>query len=83
MKKSIASKEYKVFLKLLVDYREKAGLTQVQLAERLSETQSFVSKIERGERRVDVIELFELCQALEVSTDDFLAALQRAIMGGH
>lgn len=83
MKKTISSEEYKVFLKILVEYREKAGLTQIQLAERLGETQSFVSKLERGERRVDVIELLVLCDALGVPPGDFLAALQHAIVGGH
>jgi hypothetical protein len=44
---------YAVFLQTLKAAREKAGLTQAQLAKRLGETQTFVSKCERGERRID------------------------------
>lgn len=51
MDKSIHSKEYAVFLRHLRQARKKAGMTQEQLARRLAETQSFVSKCERGERR--------------------------------
>ena len=43
--------------------REEAGLTQAQLALRIGETQTFVSKCERGERRIDVIELRAFCRA--------------------
>ena len=64
MKKTITSDEYRAFLRLLVEYRERAGLTQAQLAERLEETQSFVSKMERGERRVDVLEFLAICAAV-------------------
>lgn len=52
--------------------RTDANLTQMQLAERLGRPQSFVSKIERGERRVDVIELFEVTQAIGVDAFVFL-----------
>lgn len=78
MKKSINSEEYRAFLRLLIEYRERAGLTQTQLADRLGETQSFVSKLERGERRIDVVELFAICEALEISPVDFLLAVQKA-----
>ena len=57
MEKTIYSQEYALFLKLLRDTREKLGLTQTELAERLGQTQSFVSKVERSERRIDVVEL--------------------------
>lgn len=53
---------------------EGAGITQVGLAERLGRPQSFVSKYERGERRLDVIELCEVCHALGI---DPVAFLQR------
>lgn len=49
--------EYGLFLKRLRAARERAGLTQVQVAARLKVHQSFVSKSESGERRVDVVEL--------------------------
>ena len=83
MKKTITSDEYRAFLRLLVNYRERAGLTQAQLAERLEETQSFVSKLERGERRVDVLEFLIICGVLDVSPEDFLVAFRRATQGGR
>ncbi len=48
----------------LVAARHAAGLTQQQLAKRLGRPQSFVAKYEGGERRVDVVELFEIAAAL-------------------
>jgi transcriptional regulator with XRE-family HTH domain len=52
--------------------RKSAGLTQVGLADRLGRPQSFVSKYERGERKLDVIEFCEVCRALEVDPVVFL-----------
>ncbi len=60
MEKTIYSKEYLTFLKHLRRAREDAGITQVEMADRIKETQSFVSRCERGERRIDVIELESL-----------------------
>ncbi len=57
MGESIYSREYKLFLERLRKIRLKSGLTQVEAAQRLRKPQSYISKIERGERRIDVIEL--------------------------
>lgn len=57
MTKSIYSNEYKNVVKKLQEARSQAGLTQVDVAEKLKKPQSYISKIERGERRVDVTEL--------------------------
>ncbi len=54
---SIHSSQYKRFLRRLRAARDQAGLTQVQVAEAFGQTQSFISKCESGERRVDVVEL--------------------------
>ncbi len=59
---------------MLIDARKKAGLSQAQLAKRLAKPQSFVSKFERGERRLDVIEFKSVAQALGL---DALRALRR------
>ena len=59
--------------------REAAKLTQIQLAEKLDAPQSFVSKCERGERRLDVIELRLWCAALGVSLSEFVTSLEQAI----
>lgn len=60
---------------MLVNSRKEAGLTQQALAENLKRPQSFVAKYEGGERRLDVIELQEIAQALKVDVSSFLKAL--------
>lgn len=55
---------YKRFRELLVRERQKAALTQTELSSRLKRPQSFVSKYERGERRLDVVEFGEVARAL-------------------
>lgn len=79
MDKSIYTREYETFLRRLRDARLRAGLTQVQLAERLGETQTFVSKCERGERRLDLIEARAFCLALGTSFHRFVSALEQEI----
>ena len=79
MDKSIHSAPYAVFLKVLKATRERAGLTQVEVAKRIGETQTFVSKCERGERRVDIVELRTFCRAFGISLSQFVASLERAI----
>src|SRR3954447_3803096 len=67
MDKSIFTLEQEVLQSLLRQIRKGAGLTQEQLAEALGEPQSFVSKYESGERRLDLIELRQLCRAVGVT----------------
>ena len=76
MPKSIYQDEYDVFRAYLRGTRRAAGLTQVQLAERLHGTQTFVSKVERGERRLDVVELRAFCRAMEVPFGEFVSGLE-------
>ncbi len=77
MEKSVTSEDYKVLLACLKEAREGAGLTQIEVAERLGLSQSQVSKCERGERRVDVIELREWCRAIGIGLPAFLRTLER------
>lgn len=79
MDKSIHSASYAVFLKMLRATREQAGLTQEEVAKRIGEKQTFVSKCERGERRIDVVELRTFCRAFGVNLGQFVAALERAM----
>jgi transcriptional regulator with XRE-family HTH domain len=64
---------------LLKNLRKKAGLRQVDLAERLGQPQSFVSKFESGERRLDILELRQVCQILGISLEQFAARLEDSI----
>ena len=79
MRKSLHSKDHETLIALLREFREDAGLTQVELAKRLGEAQSLVSKCEIGERRLDVLELRQWCQALGIDLDDFVKALQKRL----
>lgn len=64
MTKSVFSDRYALFLTVIVQARKEAGLTQSELASRLGKPQSYISKAERGERRIDVVEFLDLAQAL-------------------
>lgn len=64
MPSSVFTQRHQEFIQFLVETRKAAGVTQVQLAERLGRPQSFVSKVERGERRLDVIEFCQVAEAL-------------------
>lgn len=77
MEKSLFTAEYRVLTALLREQREAAGLTQVDLAKRLRETQSYVSKCERGERRLDLVQIRTFCQALGISLVDFVREFER------
>jgi len=64
------------FLSLLRQTRVDAGLRQADLAQRLGQPQSFVSKYESGERRIDLLELQEICAALGVTLSEFVSRLE-------
>jgi len=79
MEKSLHSEGYSLFLRQLRAARKGVGVTQVELAQRLEETQSFVSKCERGERRIDVVELLEFCRVMVVSFTEFTRRLDASV----
>lgn len=60
----------------LLDARRKKGLTQVEVATLLDKPQSFVSKYESGERRLDVIEFLEVCKVLKVNPATIIQQLE-------
>jgi len=74
--KSIYSKNYQLLISLLKKARVEAGVTQAELASRLKETQTFISKCERGERRLDIIEVREFCFAIGIKFTDFVNQLE-------
>ena len=73
--KSVFTPTYARFRELLIEARESTGLTQAVLAERLNRPQSYVSKFERGERRLDVVEYLEVAQALRIDPFSLLRQL--------
>lgn len=75
MEKSIYSEEYQQLCALLRQLRREALLTQVQVAERLDVPQSFVSKYESGERRLDVIELRHVAEAIDTTLEAVVSLL--------
>lgn len=79
MEKSLFSGGYKVFLAQLRNARKGAGLTQAELAKRLRETQSFISKCERGERRLDLIEVRAFCRAMDIPFLEFAGILDKEL----
>ena len=79
MKKSLNTKKYQVFLELLYQARINSNLRQADLAAKLKVHQSFISKIESGERRIDLIELNQICDALNISLIDFVQTLTKKL----
>jgi len=65
MTESVFSSDYRLFREHLIAKRRSCSLTQAQVAERLKKPQSFVSKYESGERRLDLIEFLRICEAFE------------------
>lgn len=75
MTKSVFTDRYKLFLNLLVQERKNRGITQVSLAKRLNKPQSYVSKYENGERRLDVVEFLDIATCLELDAAAFIQKL--------
>jgi transcriptional regulator with XRE-family HTH domain len=66
MTKSVFTEEYALFREMLIKARKEKGITQIELSEKLLKPQSFVSKYESGERRIDLIEFLEITRVLDV-----------------
>ncbi|HEU0082708.1 MAG TPA: helix-turn-helix transcriptional regulator [Bradyrhizobium sp.] len=77
MPKTLGSRRHKELIALLIERRKAAGLTQTELADRLGEYQSFIARLESGQRRVDVVEFLELAEVLEFDAGKALAAMRK------
>jgi transcriptional regulator with XRE-family HTH domain len=64
MSRTFTSPHHQALIRFLLKKREQAGMTQRDLAKRLKRHQSFVATYELGQKRIDVVELFELGEAL-------------------
>jgi len=72
MTKSIQTKEYSIFVKNLRKAREEAGLTQFEVAKKLKRPQSYISKCEAGEQRIDIVELSKFAEIYRKSLNYFV-----------
>lgn len=70
---AVFSPAYRAFLECLIEARRGAGVTQVELAKQLAKPQSYVSKVERGERRIDVVEFTDWARALKADPAELYA----------
>ena len=77
--KSLFTTEYEQLLRRLVSARKEAQLTQQALASRLDKPQSFVSKYERRERRLDVLEFLLVCRQLNVDPCAIIRELEDSL----
>jgi transcriptional regulator with XRE-family HTH domain len=75
MKKSTHTPEYQHILDKLVEMRKSKGMTQRDLAQKLNREHSFVWRIEKGERRLDMLEFFWVCKALGHNAETIYADL--------
>lgn len=73
---SLRTRRHRALVASIIQRRKEAGLTQRDLAARLRVSQSWVASIEAGQRRVDVVEMLDIAQALQVSPEVFLKAAQ-------
>lgn len=76
MPNPIHQSNYTLFREMLTNIRLEKGLLQSELAERLGKPQSFISKYERGERRLDFAEFVEITEALDIDAAAFVAQYQ-------
>ena len=77
MDKTLYSERHKKLAELLIERRKAAGLTQVEVAKKLGRHQPFIANIESGERRVDVVELLELADAIGFDPVELIQSLLR------
>lgn len=79
MDKNLYTRNQQILLELLRELRRDARLRQQEVADLIQEPQSFVSKYETGERRLDVLELRVICRVLGISLTDFAARLEERL----
>lgn len=75
MAKTVFTGFHKHLIDTLIAARKRAGLTQTELAERLGKDQTFISLVERSQRRVDVLEFYAFSKAMNVNPLDLYAEL--------
>lgn len=76
MVKTLGTKRHEFLVDCLISRRMEAGLTQMELARRLGQYQSFVARLESGQRRVDVVEFLQLSEVLQFDPFEILREVQ-------
>lgn len=79
MKKKLYIAQRDRLVALLREMRLEAGLTQTDLATRVEKDQAYVSRYESGQRRLDVLEIREICQAIGLTLEEFAKRLEKAL----
>lgn len=79
MQKNLHTQDQLLLRELLIEVRTAAGITQALLAERLKWEQTHISRVERGVRRLDVLELRRWVQAMGVALPDFVEKLEHRL----
>lgn len=79
MPKSVFTDANKVVVDELIAARKAGGLRQQDLAERLGKPQSFISRIEGGQRRIDVLEFYAIAKAMKIDPAKLFAAISRRL----
>jgi transcriptional regulator with XRE-family HTH domain len=76
-----SNEDQRVVAELLMQVRKELGVTQTDLAERLGKPQSWIAKGERVERRVDLLEVMAICEALGYDPCELVKRLRRGLKG--
>jgi transcriptional regulator with XRE-family HTH domain len=79
MSKTIYRHEYDVLLTLIKKHRKESGLTQVACSTALGRPQSFMSDVETGSRRLDVVQLRDLCKVLGIELTDLIKEFEHSL----
>ena len=80
MNKELYSKRWKLFREVLIKERKNRKVSQINLAKKLGIEQSYISKTEIGDRRLDVIELLEYCDAMGLTLTDFVFRMEGRLL---
>ena len=73
MDKTLVTERHQRLIALIIEAREKSGMTQTELADALGEYQSFVARLESGQRRLDVIEFIRLAEVLDFDLTEMIS----------